>query len=310
MQLYVGVTDYNWYQFLAAEQPDELNFWQPGGRQSFKALKQNDMFLFKLHSPNNFIAGGGFFVKHAFLPVSLAWEAFGPKNGSSGFQAFRNAIHKYKKSDLRTEPDPTIGCIILSMPFFFNREDWIPVPEDWKPNIVQGKTYNTDSVIGQALYSRVQTVLERYALTRSEWVMETPNAQRYGAPRLILPRIGQGTFKIMVTEAYQRRCAITGEKTLPVLEAAHIKPYAESGPHLTANGLLLRRDMHALFDRGYITINPDLQVEISKRIKEDYGNGKEYYALHGKKLAQIPDREPDRPSTQFLQWHNDNVYLT
>ncbi|NTZ16339.1 HNH endonuclease, partial [Paenibacillus sp. JMULE4] len=53
MKFYIGVTDHNWFQYLANEQPDELNFWQPGGRQSFKAIQTNDLFLFKLHSPNN-----------------------------------------------------------------------------------------------------------------------------------------------------------------------------------------------------------------------------------------------------------------
>ncbi|OPX87215.1 MAG: hypothetical protein A4E53_02593 [Pelotomaculum sp. PtaB.Bin104] len=74
--VYVGVTDGNWYTFLAEKQPDEVNFWQPGGRQAFRVLKPNELFLFKLHSPLNYIAGGGFFVRHAFLPVSLAWDAF------------------------------------------------------------------------------------------------------------------------------------------------------------------------------------------------------------------------------------------
>jgi len=113
----------------------------------------------------------------------------------------------------------------------------------------------------------------------------------------------------MVTEAYHRRCAVTGEKTLPVLEAAHIKPFFKSGPHLTSNGLLLRRDFHTLFDRGYITINEDYRIEVSKRIKEDYGNGRDYYAFHGKKLAVLPDKDQDKPAKQFLLWHNENVYM-
>ncbi len=308
MKFYIGVTDDNWFQYLANVQPDELNFWQPGGSQLFKAIQTHDLFLFKLHSPNNFIVGGGFFVRHSFLPVSIAWEAFGNKNGTRDYLSFRNAIHKYRKSDFRSEPDPTIGCIILSRPFFFDKKEWIPVPEDWKPNIVQGKTYDTNTEIGQRLYLNVQSTLQRNSILGSEVVMEESEANRYGSAQIIHPRIGQGTFKVMVTEAYHRRCAITGEKTLPVLEAAHIKPYSQNGPHLTNNGLLLRKDVHTLFDRGYITINEDLQIEVSKRIKEDYGNGKEYYAFHGKKLAEIPDQKIERPSSQFLLWHNENLY--
>jgi len=309
MKFYIGVTDHNWFQHLAKEQPDELNFWQPGGKQTFKAIQTNDLFLFKLHSPDNFIAGGGFFVRHSFLPVSLAWEAFENKNGTSDYLSFRNAILKYKKSDFRTDPDPTIGCIILSMPFFFDRKDWIPAPEDWRPSIVQGKTYDTETDIGLKLYLQVQSRLQHQPQKATEIVMEENEAKRYGSAQTVFPRIGQGTFKVMVTEAYHRRCAITGEKTLPVLEAAHIKPYAQNGPHMINNGLLLRKDVHALFDRGYMTINEELQIEVSKRIKEDYGNGREYYALHGKRLAEVPEQLNERPSSQFLLWHNENVYL-
>ena len=308
MKMYVGVTDNDWYDFLAKERPDEVNFWSPNGKRAFRALEPNGLFLFKLHSPLNFIAGGGFFVRHVFLPLSLAWEAFESKNGTSDYLAFRNAIYKYRNSDHKTEPDPEIGCIILSSPFFFDRDHWIPVPEDWHPHTRPGKVYNTDEPIGRRLYNRVMSVLNEENFYTSELLFESPG-ERYGSSYIVRPRIGQGTFKVMVTEAYHRRCAITGEKTLPVLEAAHIKPYSQNGPHLTSNGLLLRRDIHALFDRGYITVNEDYQIEVSKRIKEDYGNGREYYAFHGKKLAEIPDRLEERPSKQFLLWHNENVYL-
>ena len=306
MKLFVGVTDTNWYSFLANSRPDEVNFWQPGGRQTFKALEPNDLFLFKLHSPLNYIAGGGFFVRHSFLPVSLAWEAFGNKNGTPDYQSLSNAIYKYRKSDRKSEPDPSIGCIILTSPFFFDRREWIPIPEDWKPNIVQGKSYDTNTLFGRRLFQDVQDKLNRIMSTDIEF---QENSARYGSGQIIYPRIGQGTFKVLVTEAYHRRCAISGEKTLPVLEAAHIRPYSQEGPHSTSNGLLLRKDIHTLFDRGYITIDEGLNVEVSKRIKEDYGNGREYYAFHGKKLTEIPDNVQEKPSWQYLRWHNENVFM-
>lgn len=73
-------------------------------------------------------------------------------------------------------------------------------------------------------------------------VSEEPN--RYGEGYLTHPRLGRGTFQVLVIEAYQRRCAITGEKTLPFLNAAHIKLYSENVPHEVKNGLLLREDLH------------------------------------------------------------------
>jgi putative restriction endonuclease len=95
---------------------------------------------------------------------------------------------------------------------------------------------------------------------------------------------------------------------LPVLEAAHIKPYAESGPHFISNGILLRSDIHKLFDTGYLTVTDNLVVEVSNRIKEEFHNGKEYYQYHGKSLLYLPSRELDKPDKKFIEWHNNNIY--
>ena len=121
-------------------------------------------------------------------------------------------------------------------------------------------------------------------------------------------RLGQSAFRVLVTDAYQRKCAISGERTLPVLEAAHIKPYSNSGVHRISNALLLRSDLHKLFDTGYLTITADHKVEVSKRIKEEFENGKEYYRFHGKGLYVLPSKVIDCPEKRFVEWHNENVY--
>lgn len=72
--------------------------------------------------------------------------------------------------------------------------------------------------------------------------------------------------------------------------------------------MLLRRDIHTLFDKGYITITDDYHVEVSRRLKDDFGNGRIYYAYHGLLLPNIPKREEERPSVKALQWHNEQVY--
>jgi putative restriction endonuclease len=126
---------------------------------------------------------------------------------------------------------------------------------------------------------------------------------------LIQPRLGQGAFRVVVTDAYRRRCAITGESTLPVLEAAHIRPFARSGVNEVSNGMLLRSDFHKLFDAGLVTVTPELRVEVSAQIKEQWFNGKPYYRLHGKTLSNVPQDPANRPSETFLSWHNDNCYV-
>lgn len=304
MKIYVGVTDKNWFDLLKESNCDEVNFWKPG-TGNFKALEFNDLFLFKLHSPYNYIVGGGFYVRFSALPTYLAWESFGIKNGTRTLSELEDRIRKYRTRNGIVGDNPSIGCIILTEPFFFDEQDWIPVPEDWKNSIVQGKTYSLDTQIGKRLYD---SVAERIQRTHTGISAAASNTVRY-SESMTRHRLGQGAFRVLVTDAYHRRCAVTGEKTLPVLEAAHIKPYADQGPHVTNNGILLKSDFHTLFDKGYITIDRDYRLDVSPRLHEDYGNGRDYYKYHGQRLFNLPDQESQRPSREFLEWHNENVFL-
>jgi putative restriction endonuclease len=312
MKFWIGVTDNKWFEFLSARSPDEVNFWRPSGLGSFQAIPSDSLFLFKLHSPHNFIAGGGFFIKHSNVPLSLAWEAFGEKNGAASLEELRLRIEKFRTKK-PAEHDPVIGCTILANPFFFARNDWIPAPPNWSSNIVQGKRYDTNEAVGERLWIQVQERLQISHVQRAAAANTIPIAAeevpRYGAEFLTRTRLGQGAFRVLVTEAYGRRCTVTGERTLPALEAAHIRPFSKAGPNLIANGLLMRSDLHRLFDLGYLSVTPRLHVVVSRKIKEEYENGRDYYALDGKLLTVVPVAEKDQPSSRFLQWHNENVYL-
>ncbi len=310
MKLYLGVTDNNWYNFLSREKPENVNFWQPGGHSVFRVLAPLEPFLFKLKSPVNAIGGVGFFSSYTSLPISMAWDAFDRGNGCSSFNELQKMILQYRQD--KSNVNPHIGCIILTDPIFFKKEDWIAVPNDWSKSIVQGKSYSIDNPIGNDLWIKIEHLLQRYLNPESvekenQLVLEDPEAA-YNYSILRKVRVGQGAFRILVTDAYNRKCAISGEKTLPVLESAHIKPYAESGPHLISNALLLRSDIHKLFDTGYLTITSDLKVEVSKRIKEEFENGKEYYKFHGGDLNNLPNRIKDKPEIRFVEWHNENIY--
>jgi putative restriction endonuclease len=300
MRFFVGITDRQWYEQLSTSRPDEVNFWKPGEKGNFAALKPGELFLFKLHAPNDFIVGGGHFVKFSRLPVSLAWLAFGEKNGVRSLREFRERIVKYRRGV--AGPDPSIGNIVLAQPFWFEREAWIPAPADWPKSTVQGKTYGGLDFRGYETWSQVQERLGNIA--HPEDLLKVVERRR----QEVNVRLGQGAFRILVTDAYDRRCAITGEKTLPVLEAAHIKPIIEEGPHAVQNGLLLRSDMHVLFDTGLLTVTPDYRIQVSPQIKEQYTNGKLYYSYHGADLKSLPRIEQERPLQGFLAWHNANVF--
>ncbi len=132
VNLYVGITDYDWFRFLSAlPNVDEVNFWQPGGRTIFTALQAGELFLFKLHSPRHFIVGGGVFARADILPTSLAWEAFGTSNGAASLAEMRKRIAFYRNQPDDPREDYMIGCRILTQPFFFPEQQWIPIPASW-----------------------------------------------------------------------------------------------------------------------------------------------------------------------------------
>lgn len=298
MKLFVGVTNNGWFEFLAGRRPEEVNFWRPRSQMEFRALRPGDLFLFKLHAPLDFIAGGGVYVRHTFLPLPLAWQTFGQNNGVPDYETFERRILQHRSAE---ELGRQIGCTILVEPFFWPRDQWIPVPDDWSRNIVTGKGYSIDTPSGAALWEQVRA---RLATDPGlAYVASADSPARFGKEMTIRPRLGQGAFRVEVTDAYSRRCAITGEKTLPALQAGHIRPYSKDGPHETRNGLLLRSDLHSLFDLGYLTVTTDFKVEVSRRIREEFENGRHYYAFQGQSLA-LPRREADRPAREFLEWHN------
>jgi putative restriction endonuclease len=300
VKAFVAVTDQQWFEQLRRLEPDDVNFWRPSGR-GFAALQPGDPLLFKLHAPRNTIAGGGFFVEARPMPVSQAWMAFETRNGVRDVDELLARIDRYRRD--RAEPggaDPLIVAILLTQPFFFADDELIAAPADWHRNIVSGKGYDLTSGVGARLW---QEVLERLAL-RGTRDLPPLEDSRESKRIWVEARLGQGTFRSRVTDAYGRRCAVTGERTLPVLEAAHIKPYSQDGPNRVDNGLLLRSDLHRLYDRGLVTIEPErLTFVVSDRIRHEYSNGRVYYDLAGRPLQVLPARKDEHPNRAYLEHH-------
>jgi putative restriction endonuclease len=203
--------------------------------------------------------------------------------------------------------DYVIGNIILHDPFFLPRDRWIPAPPDFSKNIVQGKGYDLATPAGRALWDAVVHARASVPRRVSEGLLQI-DGPMFGEAERGKVRLKQGAFRVMVTDAYSRRCAISGEKALPVLQAAHIKPVSEGGLHRLDNGLLLRSDVHTLFDRGYITVTPEHRVLVAaQRLKEDFDNGKPYVPFHGS-LVHTPPSPSEQPLGEQLAWHNAHVY--
>src|SRR5271166_5711235 len=225
----------------------------------------------------------------------------GRRTAPRRYGKMRARIARYTKRSADDRTDFRIDCRILTQPFFLPQYAWIPTDDMWSRQTVSFKTYATDEADGMSCHSLARTLMDQTgscaggrwrglfqerlwdkvqdATTAPDSLGFADRAPRYGEPALIRPRLGQGAFRVVVTDNYHRRCAVTRERTLPALEAAHIMPFAEGGEHEASNGVLLRRDIHSLFDAGYVTITPTLKFEVSRRIKEEFENGRQYYKL-------------------------------
>lgn len=303
---FVAPTDHGWYQYLQGRPHlEEVNFWRPGGT-AFAAIKPGEPFFFKLKAPHNAIGGFGQFSRFVQLPLWMAWDVFGEANGVADAVELRIRTRRLAASR-QFAPDQSIGCISIAFPTFFAPGDWVPVPPDWKSNIVSGRRYDLTSGLGRELWDAcVERAVAGAGSVR--WVGSATEGQRYGAPRPVAPRLGQASFRLAVFDAYGGACAVTAEHTLPVVDAAHIRPYSLGGTHDVSNGLPLRRDLHRLFDLGYVTVRPDRTFAVSRRLHDDYEDGRAYYTLRDRTIS-VPARPEHRPDPTALAWHGDVVYL-
>lgn len=316
MKTFVGVTDKAWADFLA-QRPhlDEINFWRPSGR-NFIALSPGDLFLFKTKKPHDRVVGGAVFSGFAPVPLSEAWAAFREGNGRGTHQEVREAINGYRaKTKMPLAEDPLIGCIMLRDPVFLPGEETFAPPPNWPYSAVQGKGY--EDITGHEHAGYFAPIAERILEQRpSEILDEERNAvaatweysgPMFGEARPTRRRMGQEAFKLALLDSYAGRCAVTHQDVRPVLEAAHIHPVAAGGLHRLDNGLLLRSDVHRLFDLGYLSVTPELKIRISPRLHEDFSEAAEYDALNDR-LLTLPEEEEEHPSRDALEWHFSTVF--
>jgi len=306
-------TDQNWFEFLSgADDCAEVNYWQPNGWSSIGRLERGAPFFFKLKAPHNHIGGFGFLDRHAEATAQTAWEAFGPANGAADFDTMVRRIEKYRRIRAHDPSGPyRIGCIMVQVPVFFPRESWIPAPSSWDPHgrikgmQVDLQNEENDWVLRQCL--ALARRLERTPLRpRVPIAADGTDA----VLRAIIPRKGQGPFRMALLDAYGQACAVTEEHSEPVLDAAHIRPYAEDRTYELSNGLLLRTDIHRLFEKGFVTVTPDHRFLVSPRLKALWDNGRTYYELATRVgRIRLPKDEADWPDREALEWHSSQRFL-
>lgn len=297
MRAYVAVTDPGWLRLLAAQGAKEANFWQPRPA----ALKQDPgtPWIFKVRGTDR-IGGYAFFSYYTPMPSGVAWETFGPANGVTSYEEFVGRLHVLRRAEAPTD---VVGCVVLSDLALLHAESYIGAPSDWKRNTVRGQYYDISAGEGARVWAELTAAAPPTVGVSA--LREVPGG--YGQPGLYLPRIGQGAFRLMVMDAYERRCAVTGDRTLPALDAAHIRPFSETRTHEVRNGILMRSDLHRLFDQGYVTVSPALQFQVSSQIRNQFNNGLIYYDLHGRHVS-VPDSEDQKPDAEALAWHSSTIF--
>ena len=134
-----------------------------------------------------------------------------------------------------------------------------------------------------------------------------------GKPAIAMPRQGQGIFCRLVLSAYEKRRAVTGERALPVVEAAHIVEFSEHQRRAISNGVALRADIHKLFDSGYVSIRPEHKFVVSSALRDEYQNGVVYYELEAqlarKALSVITLKSSSTKRTEGVSAPRQTVHV-
>lgn len=166
--------------------------------------------------------------------------------------------------------------------------------EGWSQSIVRGKT-ETDAARASRLSSEMQydQMSEPEQFVDEFRLVETDERTvLFAATR---PRIGQGTTRTRLPNMHGRKCAVTGEKTEPVLEAAHVQSYLGPRSNHVQNGILVTQEFHTLFDAGLVSITPEYKVRVSPAIREKWSNGRRFYEYDGRPIL-VPEDPELRPS--------------
>lgn len=295
----VAITSQDWYDFLRGRDcSGGVIFWRPS--KDNVIINPCEWFLFKQHSAAGKVMGGAQFLASELLTINQAWSRWGPANGCADKDAFLRRL-----IGLRTSYDAQklkghsyIRCFRLGKPIFLNKESWFNVP-GWNYTSRQPiRKYDASNPHRNELQRKVDRVFPDKMFAYEECAELGKQKEREG----------QHAFRKEILKNYQRQCAITREKTVPVLEAAHIEPYAKSQNHLPSNGLLLKSDIHKLFDEGLVSITPeDLKFHVSSLLEKKYKNGKYFYQFEGRAIA-VPKRKEFCPDPELLQKHYDKKF--
>jgi hypothetical protein len=187
---------------------DEVNFWSPKAKTTMKRFRPGEPLFFRLKQPRHCIVGYGFFAHFCVLGLDEAWSMFREKNGDPDYPSFLTRIGQHRKVDLLDPRSPLepLGCTILRDVMFWPSERWLPWRDEqgWPRNTQRGRA-EVDPALASRLLAEIQhDSLEPPAELTERFVPLDVDVRELVLARARL-RVGQGTFRSRLLDAYGRR---------------------------------------------------------------------------------------------------------
>jgi putative restriction endonuclease len=282
-------TTRTWFDALAHLRPERVAFWQPTPARPSR-IELGELWYFKeLGSPQ--ILGFGEYVGWERSTVA---SLFGKYGLATGYATGAELLAAFRAFNPDFELNTEIGNVIL--------ENFTPLDPP-----VALSSVGLDDLSVRFAYIDDDDPIARYvgglrqgAPATSFELRDPEAAKRIASKRKV--RVGQNTFRRLLLQTYGKVCAFTGPQLEETLQAAHIQPYVDAESNHVRNGLLLRADMHVLFDLGLLTLGPDLRIQVSSKLK---GRDNTVESLHGTKaiLATV------EPSPAAIDFHRQEVFI-
>ena len=316
---YIINTDPNWISYLLDNGIKNPVFWLKRNNSPHRAaLVEGHPIFFRITGTNPPVIKGFGYVKHT-LPIRLQ-QAFLTYGDRLGYSTIGNMVETSSAwtSGVELETGTEVFCIeVVKFQVIQDiRTDTelreLGIDFDHR-HVVTGKGLDdsqTERLLALANQKSIYktNLLEKFfsenvnPYRTEEFTPQDIQDAREKIARLVSKRRGQPEFRRMLLSAYNSQCAISLCDATPALEAAHIIPYRGPETNHISNGLLLRADIHTLFDLGFIVVDTTrMAIEIHPDLRAS-----SYHTLSGSPL-HLPDREELWPSKEALNWHRQEA---